>query len=62
MSRVLIGHERTQARKVVAALAGADPAEVARLLSMRVTRSPRSYPVKCAPAGASPKAWSALTA
>lgn len=35
MSRVLIGRERTAARKAVAALAGSDPAEVARKLGMR---------------------------
>lgn len=35
MSRALIGHERTRARKAVAALASADPADVARLLGMR---------------------------
>lgn len=35
MSRALIGHERTRARRAVAALAGADPAEVARKLGMR---------------------------
>lgn len=35
MSRVLIGHERTRARKAVAALAVFDPAAVARLLGMR---------------------------
>lgn len=36
MSRGLIGHERTRARRMVAALAGSDPAEVARKLGMRV--------------------------
>jgi transcriptional regulator with XRE-family HTH domain len=36
MSRPLIGRERTRARKAVAALAGSDPAEVARRLGMRV--------------------------
>ncbi|NUQ74459.1 MAG: hypothetical protein HUU21_12960 [Polyangiaceae bacterium] len=35
MSRPLIGHERTRARRAVAALAGSDPAEVARKLGMR---------------------------
>lgn len=35
MSRILIGHERTRARRAVAALAGSDPAEVARRLGMR---------------------------
>jgi hypothetical protein len=35
VSRALIGHERTRARKAVAALAGLDPARVARLLGMR---------------------------
>ena len=35
MSRVLIGHERTRARKAVATLAGSDPASVARRLGMR---------------------------
>jgi hypothetical protein len=35
VSRVLIGHERTRARKAVAALAGSDPADVARLLGMK---------------------------
>ena len=35
MSRTLIGHERTRARKAVAVLAGSDPAEVARKLGMR---------------------------
>lgn len=35
MSRILIGHERTRARKAVAALAGSDPAEVALRLGMR---------------------------
>lgn len=34
--RPLIGRERTRARKAVAALAGSDPAEVARRLGMRV--------------------------
>lgn len=33
--RALIGHERTRARKAVAALAPYQPAVVARLLSMR---------------------------
>lgn len=33
--RALIGHERTRARKAVAALAGFDPADVAKLLCMR---------------------------
>jgi hypothetical protein len=33
--RVLIGHERTRARKAVAALAGSDPTRVAKLLGMR---------------------------
>jgi len=35
MSRVLIGSERTRARRAVAALAGPDHAEVARKLGMR---------------------------
>lgn len=35
MSRALLGHERTRARRAVAALAGLDPAEVARRLRMR---------------------------
>jgi plasmid maintenance system antidote protein VapI len=35
MSRALIGHERTRARKAVAALEGSDPAEVARKLGMK---------------------------
>jgi hypothetical protein len=35
MSRSLIGRERTKARKAVAALAGSDPADVARKLGMR---------------------------
>lgn len=35
MSRTLIGHERTRARRAVAALAGHAPAEVARKLGMR---------------------------
>jgi hypothetical protein len=35
MSRTLLGHERTRARRAVAALAGSDPAEVARKLRMR---------------------------
>jgi hypothetical protein len=35
MSRALVGRERTRARKAVAALAGSDPAEVARKLGMR---------------------------
>ena len=35
MSRALVGHERTRARRAVAALAGSDPAEVARKLGMR---------------------------
>jgi len=35
MSRTLIGRERTRARKAVAALAGSDPAEVARKLGTR---------------------------
>ena len=35
MSRILIGHERTRARKAVAAPAGSDPAEVAQRLGMR---------------------------
>ena len=33
--RALIGRERTQARRIVASLAGSDPAEVARKLGMR---------------------------
>lgn len=33
--RALIGHERTRARKAVAALAGSNPAAVAKLLGMR---------------------------
>ena len=33
--RSLIGHERTRARKAVAALTGAAPTDVARLLGMR---------------------------
>jgi hypothetical protein len=35
VSRTLVGRERTRARRAVAALAGSDPAEVARKLSMR---------------------------
>jgi hypothetical protein len=35
VSRALVGRERTRARKAVAALAGSDPAEVARRLGMR---------------------------
>jgi hypothetical protein len=35
MSRALVGRERTRARKAVAALAGSDPAEVARKLGMK---------------------------
>lgn len=35
MSRALIGHERTRARRAVAALAGSDPADVARMLGMK---------------------------
>jgi hypothetical protein len=35
MSRALLGHERTRARRAVAALAGSDPTEVARKLRMR---------------------------
>lgn len=35
MSRALIGHERTRARRAVAALAGSDPAKVAIRLGMR---------------------------
>jgi hypothetical protein len=35
VSRALLGHERTRARRAVAALAGSDPAEVARKLGMR---------------------------
>jgi len=35
MSRAIIGHERTRARKAVAALAASDPAKVARKLGMR---------------------------
>lgn len=33
--RILVGRERTRARRAVAALAGSDPAEVARKLGMR---------------------------
>lgn len=33
--RALLGHERTRARRAVAALAGSDPAEVARKLGMK---------------------------
>ena len=35
MSRSLLGHERTRARRAVAALADSDPAEVARRLGMK---------------------------
>jgi len=35
VSRALVGRERTRARRAVAALAGSDPAEVARKLRMR---------------------------
>jgi hypothetical protein len=35
VSRMLLGHERTRARRIVAALAGSDPGEVARKLGMR---------------------------
>ena len=35
MSRALVGHERTRARRAVAMLAASDPAEVARRLGMR---------------------------
>jgi hypothetical protein len=35
MSRALIGHERTRARRAVAAFEGRGPAEVARKLKMR---------------------------
>jgi hypothetical protein len=35
MSRALVGRERTRARKAVAALAGSDPAAVARKLGMK---------------------------
>jgi hypothetical protein len=35
MSRALLGHERTRARRAAAALAGHDPADVARRLGMR---------------------------
>jgi hypothetical protein len=33
--RAVIGHERTRARKAVAALAGSDSGDVAKLLGMR---------------------------
>jgi hypothetical protein len=35
VSRALIGRERTQARRMVALLAGSDPAAVARKLGMK---------------------------
>jgi hypothetical protein len=35
MSRALVGRERTQARRMVASLAGSDPAAVARKLGMK---------------------------
>jgi transcriptional regulator with XRE-family HTH domain len=35
VSHILVGHERTRARRAVAALAGSDPADVARRLGMR---------------------------
>jgi hypothetical protein len=35
MSRALFGRERTRARRAVDALAGSDPADVARRLGMR---------------------------
>ena len=35
MSRALIGHERTRARRVVAALAGSDPAVVAQKFGIK---------------------------
>ena len=36
MSRPLIGHERTRARRAVEVLSGSDPVDVARRLGMRV--------------------------